>query len=235
MCDYQRSFERIGVSDVQIFQICVATFATGRWTLNSSMDSLTTRDGSPFRRELLESLLKRRFFFTPAFEAYRTFDSCKGATRGLFDYGPPGCALQANVVDLWRKHFVLEEDMLELDCTILTPAEVFKTSGHVDKFADWMCKDSITGEYTRADHLVQNVLEARLKGDKTARGLNTEALVDGEVDGKKAKKQIKSVKAAKLDDALVAVYEDILAKVSSSLGLFGARCSQLRLSFRSLD
>ncbi|MCJ1341700.1 Glycine--tRNA ligase 1, mitochondrial [Bachmanniomyces sp. S44760] len=179
------------------------------------MDSLTTRDGSPFRRELLESLLKRRFFFTPAFEAYRTFDSCKGATRGLFDYGPPGCALQANVVDLWRKHFVLEEDMLELDCTILTPAEVFKTSGHVDKFADWMCKDSITGEYTRADHLVQNVLEARLKGDKTARGLNTEALVDGEVDGKKAKKQIKSVKAAKLDDALVAVYEDILAKIDN--------------------
>ena len=111
--------------------------------------------------------------------------------------------------------------MLELDCPILTPAEVFKTSGHVDKFADWMCKDSITGEYLRADHLVQNVLEARLKGDKTARDLKTEALADEELDTKKTKKQVKNVKAAKLDDALVAVYEDILAKVSTSLRLLG--------------
>lgn len=39
------------------------------------------------------------------------------------DYGPPGCALQSNIVDLWRKHFVLQEDMLELYCTILTPED----------------------------------------------------------------------------------------------------------------
>lgn len=32
---------------------------------------------------------------------------------GLFDYGPAGTALQNNLVDTWRKHFVLEEDMLE--------------------------------------------------------------------------------------------------------------------------
>jgi hypothetical protein len=32
---------------------------------------------------------------------------------GLYDYGPPGTALIANMTDLWRKHFVLEEDMLE--------------------------------------------------------------------------------------------------------------------------
>jgi glycyl-tRNA synthetase (class II) len=31
---------------------------------------------------------------------------------GLFDYGPPGCALQNNILAQWRQHFVLEEDML---------------------------------------------------------------------------------------------------------------------------
>lgn len=31
--------------------------------------------------------------------------------------------------------------MLELDCTVITPELVLKTSGHVDKFADWMCKE----------------------------------------------------------------------------------------------
>ena len=169
------------------------------------------------RRDLLESLLKRRMFFTPAFEIYKSF--CKGGTKGLYDYGPPGCALQANIVELWRKHFVLEEDMLELDCTMLTPAEVFKTSGHVDKFADWMCKDPKTGDYLRADHLVEGVLEARLQGDKAARqhDIDTKKGVNHEVnhDDKKAKKPTKgSTKPVKLEDAVVSQYEVTLAKVS---------------------
>ena len=64
--------------------------------------------------------------------------------------------------------------MLELDRTVLTPEGVFKTSGHVDKFSDWMCKDSKNGDYLRADHLVEIVLEGRLKGDKPARGIAAE-------------------------------------------------------------
>lgn len=98
-----------------------------------------------------------------------------------------GCSLQANIVDLWRKHFVLEEDMLEVDCTMLTPHDVLKTSGHVDKFADWMCKDPKTGEIFRADHLVEEVLESRLKGDKEARGQKVDV---EEEDPKKKKKKV---------------------------------------------
>src|SRR5699024_6641919 len=126
-------------------------------------------------------------------------------TRGIYDYGPPGCALQANIVELWRKHFVLEEDMLELDCTILTPEEVFMTSGHVDKFSDWMCKDSKKGDYLRADHLVENVLEARLKGDKAACGVNVDEEAGGNVDEKR--KKVKDIKAVRLDNPTVAEYE----------------------------
>jgi len=33
--------------------------------------------------------------------------------KGLYDYGPPGTSLQANIVDTWRKHFIQEEDILE--------------------------------------------------------------------------------------------------------------------------
>lgn len=47
-----------------------------------------------------------RSFYTPSFEIY-------GGVSGLYDYGPAGSALQTNIVDTWRKHFVLEEDMLE--------------------------------------------------------------------------------------------------------------------------
>ncbi|KAG7734249.1 hypothetical protein KL932_004924 [Ogataea haglerorum] len=165
---------------------------------------------SEFNREQLESVLKRRFFYAPAFEIY-------GGVSGLYDYGPPGCALQANIVDTWRKHFILEEDMLEVDCTMLTPHEVLKTSGHVDKFADWMCRDLKTGEIFRADHLVEEVLEARLKGDKEARGERVEDVEEDE-QKKKRKKKVKEIKAVKLDDEVVKEYETILAKIDGYSG-----------------
>lgn len=169
------------------------------------MATNNTKTGQPLDRQQLESLVRRRLFYTPSFEIY-------GGVSGLYDYGPPGCALQANIVDIWRKHFVLEEDMLEVDCTMLTPHEVLKTSGHVDKFADWMCKDSKTGEIFRADHLVEEVLESRLKGDKEARGQKVD--VDEEKEAKK-KKKVKETKAVKLDDAVVQEYEEILAKIDN--------------------
>jgi glycyl-tRNA synthetase (class II) len=49
--------------------------------------------------------------------------------------------------------------MLEVDCTMLTPEVVLKASGHVDKFADLMVKDLKNGECFRLDHLIQAHLE----------------------------------------------------------------------------
>lgn len=98
---------------------------------------------------------------------------------------------------------------------MLTPYEVLKTSGHVDKFADWMCKDPKTGEIFRADHLVEEVLEARLKGDKEARGQKVEA---EEEDPKKKKKKVKTIAVVKLDDAVVQEYEEVLAKIDNYNG-----------------
>jgi len=99
--------------------------------------------------------------------------------------------------------------MLELDTTIMTPSAVFETSGHVARFADWMVKDTKTGDVLRADHLVKNVLEARLAGDREARGLAAAPVVE---DKKRKKKGAKAA-AVKLDDAVVQEYETILAQV----------------------
>ncbi|ANB15325.1 glycine--tRNA ligase [Sugiyamaella lignohabitans] len=162
-------------------------------------------------REVLESLLKHRFFYGPSFEIY-------GGVSGLYDYGPAGCALQANIIDTWRKHFVLEEDMLEVDCPALTPYDVLKTSGHVDKFADWVSRDLATGEIFRADHLVEEVLESRLKGDKEARGVVESTDPAKEEKDKKRKKKVKETKAIKLDDETVAEYESILAQIDGYSG-----------------
>ncbi|WWD21320.1 glycine-tRNA ligase [Kwoniella shandongensis] len=164
-----------------------------------------------FDKGVLDALLARRFFFAPAFEIY-------GGVAGLYDYGPTGSALQANILNEWRKHYIIEEDMLELDTTIMTLAEVLKTSGHVDKFADWMVKDVKTGEIFRADHLVEGVLEARLKGDKEARGVKDEPVVEEDADKKKKKKKVVKSVAIKLDDNTVAEYDYLLAQIDNYTG-----------------
>ena len=63
--------------------------------------------------------MKRRFFFTPSFSLY-------GGVSGLYNLGPPGCAMKANMINLWRKHFVVAEGMYEVDTTSVTPEHVLR-------------------------------------------------------------------------------------------------------------
>jgi glycyl-tRNA synthetase len=74
---------------------------------------------------------------------------------------------QASMIDLWRKHFVLNENMLEMECTCLTPEAVLKTSGHVDRFTDLMVKDTQTGECFRADKLLEDVIDQLIEANPT--------------------------------------------------------------------
>ncbi|KAF9044354.1 hypothetical protein BJ165DRAFT_1415652 [Panaeolus papilionaceus] len=171
------------------------------------MASAVNKTAHSFDKSRLEALLNRRFFYAPAFEIY-------GGVAGLYDYGPPGSSLQANIIAEWRKHFIVEDHMLELDTTIMTPAPVFETSGHVARFADWMVKDTKTGDVLRADHLVKNVLEARLAGNQEARGL---AAAPQTEDKKKKKKNVKAA-AVQLPDEVVAEYEKILAQLDNYSG-----------------
>ena len=108
-------------------------------------------------RTKFENLMKRRFFYGPSFSLY-------GGVAGLYDLGPAGCALKANMIHFWRNHFVVEEDMLEVECTMLTPEHVLKASGHVERFSDIMVKDAKTGDCFRADHLLEAHLEKLLEG-----------------------------------------------------------------------
>lgn len=110
-----------------------------------------TNDTSVFNRAGTEVLLRRRFFIAPAFEIY-------GGVAGLYDYGPPGCAVKNNLISAWRQHFVVEEGMLELEGSCLTPAPVLKASGHVDKFHDLLVRDVENDECFRADHLLADTL-----------------------------------------------------------------------------
>jgi len=111
-----------------------------------------------FDRAKMEDLLKRRFFYDQSFAIY-------GGVTGQYDFGPMGCAMKSNLINAWRSFFILEEQMLEVDCTMLTPETVLKASGHVDRFADLMVKDMKNGECFRLDHFIKSHLE-KVKADK---------------------------------------------------------------------
>ncbi|XP_012288740.1 glycine--tRNA ligase [Orussus abietinus] len=124
-------------------------------------------DSATFDRSRMEDLLKRRFFFDQSFAIY-------GGITGQYDFGPMGCALKANILSVWRNFFVLEEQMLEVDCSILTPEPVLKASGHVDRFADLMVKDVKSGECFRLDHLIKAHLETIIVNKKTEESVREE-------------------------------------------------------------
>ena len=112
-----------------------------------------------YDRAGLENVMKRRFFVVPAFEIYN-------GVAGLYDYGPTGCALKNHIEQFWREHFILEENLLEISGTCLTPEVVLKTSGHVDKFTDYAVKDLKTGQCFRADKLIKEWIEKEKKKKK---------------------------------------------------------------------
>jgi glycyl-tRNA synthetase len=111
-----------------------------------------------FNRKSFDELILRKMYVVPSFEIHN-------GPAGLFDYGPPACALKSNVLLLWRQFFALEENMLEMECTNLTPSVVLETSGHVERFTDFMVKDEKTGECFRADKLLEEVIDTFLEAN----------------------------------------------------------------------
>jgi glycyl-tRNA synthetase len=142
-------------------------------------------------RTQLESLALRRFFYSPAFQIY-------GGVAGLYDLGPPGCALKANMESLWRQHFIISENMFEIQATCLTPEAVLKASGHVDRFTDLMVRNEQNpGELYRADKLLKEECFNRLNdaGYKVLRPVSKEQLTLWELNAD-------GMNAEQIDEAL---------------------------------
>jgi len=110
-------------------------------------------------RVAFKKLMTQRFFICPSFEIY-------GGIAGLYDLGPPATAIKANILHLWRQHFVLNENMLEIDSTSVTPEPVLVASGHVGRFTDLLVKDTVNGNCFRADHILEDRLKTLIAGLK---------------------------------------------------------------------
>ncbi len=100
--------------------------------------------------EVLE-LASRKSIFYPSNEIYN-------APAGFWSFGPIGESIRRRVIDFWRKEFVQENEMLEIDGSITMPEEVFKASGHLSSFVDpeVVCKNCKSR--FRADKLLSEKL-----------------------------------------------------------------------------
>ncbi|MCL1984433.1 MAG: glycine--tRNA ligase [Methanomassiliicoccaceae archaeon] len=103
----------------------------------------------PEQSDLL-SLCKRRGFIWPSYEIY-------GGVAGMFDYGPLGCVLKNNIVEMWRSIYKNREGFVEIDSETVNPVPVFKASGHVDEFSDLITYCEECKEPFRADHLAKGL------------------------------------------------------------------------------
>lgn len=133
------------------------------------LEEFDTPSKLSINRENLENLLTRRFFYSQSYSIY-------GGVKGLFDYGPPGCAIKSNILSIWRQHFILEENMLEIDTSSVTPRIVFQHSGHLEKFTDLMVKDVVTGAAHRADHLLEDFMEKLIEKEIASESPSSEKI-----------------------------------------------------------
>ncbi|KAI3818957.1 hypothetical protein L1987_12779 [Smallanthus sonchifolius] len=70
-----------------------------------SNGSVISRDA--FRQAVVNTL-ERRLFYIPSFKIYR-------GVAGLYDYGPPGCAVKSNVLAFWRQ---IRTSILHLESSV---------------------------------------------------------------------------------------------------------------------
>ena len=89
----------------------------------------------------------KRGIFQPAFDAY-------GGLAGFLDYGPVGVRMRRRILEMWRKHYVINAGCLELDGALVGPETLFQASGHLGEFDDALVDCKECGKQFRADHLV---------------------------------------------------------------------------------
>jgi len=91
-------------------------------------------------------IAKRRGIFWSSSEIH-------GGLAGFYDYGPVGALLKSNIEQEWKNLFLIKEGMLLVETPTLMPEPVFKASGHLDHFKDFMSVCKKCGNTEKVDEL----------------------------------------------------------------------------------
>ena len=101
--------------------------------------------------EKLKISLTRNQYIIPSAEIY-------GGFSGFHDYGVMGIKTKNKLIEKWRQFFLFEEEIDEIETSIIMPYVALQASGHVDRFQDFIVYDN-EKKCHRADHLLENFFE----------------------------------------------------------------------------
>jgi len=101
---------------------------------------------------------KRKGFVYPSAEIY-------GGLSGFFDFGSIGAELKNNIKnELWK--FTRRDDIIGLDGSVITHDNVWKASGHVESFEDFILECKKCRNKVRADLFIEDTLKINIQGMK---------------------------------------------------------------------
>jgi len=99
------------------------------------------------RTELVRLCVRRGFFWGPSPEIY-------GGIAGFYDLGPLGSLMKRKIENFIRLYW-RNCQFWEIECPTIEPEIVWKASGHIDRFTDYMVECSSCGFKYRADHFLE--------------------------------------------------------------------------------
>ncbi|MEM5815015.1 MAG: glycine--tRNA ligase [Candidatus Aenigmatarchaeota archaeon] len=108
--------------------------------------------------EKIIKIAKKRGFIFKSSEIY-------GGLAGFYDYGPLGFLMKKKLIDYWRKFF-LDENIFEIETSIIMPEKVFEASGHLKNFTDPITSCKKCKKVYRVDNLIEEKLGIFVEGKK---------------------------------------------------------------------
>jgi len=118
---------------------------------NAIVRRLSTGATLPAMEDVVNLCKKKGFIFQSS-EIYSPM-------AGFYDYGPLGVELKNNVKKLWWKDMIQRrEDIVGIDCSIISSSSIWKASGHIEGFSDPMVDCKVSKLRYRADQVYWGAL-----------------------------------------------------------------------------
>ncbi|TPR54041.1 glycine--tRNA ligase [Metamycoplasma neophronis] len=80
-----------------------------------------------------------------------------GGLINTWDYGPLSTNMMTAIKKYWVREFISREGNYQIDSKIIMNPKIWKASGHIDNFADYLIENKVNQKRYRADHIVKDL------------------------------------------------------------------------------
>ncbi|MGX9340090.1 MULTISPECIES: glycine--tRNA ligase [unclassified Mycoplasma] len=80
-----------------------------------------------------------------------------GGVVNTWDYGPLATAMMTQIKNIWINEFIRKEKNYQIDSKIIMNKNVWKASGHIDNFSDFLIENKVNNKRYRADHIIKDL------------------------------------------------------------------------------